>query len=277
MDWETLLEGVREIALRAGDYLKSERVSISRDQIEIKGQGDFVSRADRNAEELLRKGLTELIPGSVVMAEEGSPEARGGEWRWIVDPLDGTANYLAGLPIWCVSIALEDRRENPERFGPRVLGVVHAPLLETTWTAIRGGGTFRNGKRVFVREPEETSRALLATAFPFKERKRLSSFLDLFSKIYMQIGDVRRAGSAAIDLAWTSDGTFNGYFEAGLNPWDAAAGVLLVEEAGGTVTDWWGSDPLETGWVISGAPGIYRLVREAAQELEISPPERRLR
>lgn len=277
MDPSKLFPDVLELARRAGEYLRQEREKISASQIEVKGQGDFVSRADRTSEEMLREGLLNLLPNSVFMGEEGSPEERGGEWRWIVDPLDGTANYLAGFPVWAVSIALEDRRENPEGFGPRAIGIVHQPLLGNTWTAVRGEGAKRNGKAIHVQQNPPMKSMLLATGFPFRNRENLDGYLNVFVNLFRQIGDIRRAGSAASDLCWAADGTYSGYFETNLNPWDAAAGALIIEEAGGVVTDWWGQDVLDTGWVISGCKEAFELQKRVVEELDFSQPDRRWR
>lgn len=278
MDLGSLVEPLLALVTRVGDGLLEERRSIQHGDIEVKGQGDFVSRADRNAEEMLVEGLTSMLPGSVVMGEEGSPEARGGEWRWIVDPLDGTANYLMGFPVWAVSVALEDRRENPQGFGPRKLGVVHLPAIGKTWHASHGGGAFLNGAPIRVQTIRELNRISLATGFPFRVREtHLDSFLELFKKLYLQIGDMRRAGSAAADLCWSADGTFGGYFELDLKPWDLAAGCLIIQEAGGVATDWWGNDPLETGWIVCGSPDAYDLMRREIDSLGFQPPERRFR
>lgn len=278
MNPSSLIEPVLQLTREVGDSLLQQRRSISRDQIEVKGQGDFVSRADRSAEEMLRAGLTGMLGESVVMGEEGSPEERGGQWRWIVDPLDGTANYLMGFPIWAVSVALEDRRDDPDGFGPRQLGVVHLPAVGITWHAVRGGGAFRNGEPIRVQQEAEISRISLATGFPFRVReKHLDHYLELFTRLYVQIGDMRRAGAAAGDLGWVAEGTFGGYFEMDLKPWDLAAGCLIIEEAGGIATDWWGDDPLGTGWIACGSPRGYELIRREIDALDFTPPVHRFR
>lgn len=275
MNWTDLLDKVSVLSQRAGDYLSAERQRIGMDRIEVKGQGDFVSDADRGAEEILREGLLQILPGSVVMGEEGSPHERGGEWRWIVDPLDGTANYLAGFPIWAVSVALEDRREHPDGFGPRALGVVHLPMMGITWEAVRGAGAFRNGSRIEVRDNLPVQSMLLATGFPFRTRDQLSGYLELFTRLYRQVGDVRRAGAAAADLCWVAEGTYAGFFEMDLKPWDIAAGGLIIEEAGGVISDWWGGDSLGTGWVVCGCREAYDLQKRTIEELDFSQPDRR--
>jgi myo-inositol-1(or 4)-monophosphatase len=275
MDIQKVMERVRALTEEVGRYLYEERARIRLGDIEVKGHGDFVSRADRNAERKLREGLESILPDSIVMGEEESPTARGGKWRWIVDPLDGTANYLMGLPVWAVSIALEDRRENPEGFGPRQLGIVHMPPMNLTWHAVRNGGAFRNGRPVQVQKNLPVERTALATGFPFRNRENLDEYLDLFSRLYRKVGDMRRIGTAAADLAWVADGTFGGYFEMDLKPWDLAAGCLIIDEAGGVATDWWGQDPLSTGWIVCGSEEVYRMQRNAIDGLGFEPPEHR--
>ncbi len=277
MNLQVLTRNVVQIARQAGDYLLREQRRIPEGEVELKAQGDFVSRADRDAEQIITESLLALLPGSVVMAEEGSPEERGGQWRWIVDPLDGTTNYLHGFPFYAVSIALEDRRAHPEHFGQRVIGVVHQPSLGATYDAFAGGGARKNGQWLRVRRNRDLSRALMATAFPFKQRELVAPFQELFNDLYPRISDIRRIGSAASDLAWVAEGVLDGYFEIGLSPWDLAAGALLVEEAGGTVTDWWGRDVLETGWVNAGNRVAYDAVFDAVGRTTFQPPDKRWR
>lgn len=272
MDFISITADICKIAEEAGAFLKQTRGEITSDDVEIKGQGDFVSYADREAERILRSGLEKLVPGSVVMAEEESPNARGGEFRWIVDPLDGTSNYLMGLPVYAVSVALEDRRKNPDGFGPIVAGVVHLPVLKTTYSAWQGGGAWKNGEQIHVATQTDTIRMLFATAFPYRNRREMSHYLNVFRTIYPEIADFRRIGSAAADLAWVADGTFDGYFEMGLKPWDVAAGKLLVQEAGGVVTDWWGGELLRTGWVVAGSEAAYRFQRSAIDSANVPEP-----
>ncbi len=272
MNLQLLTRDVTLLARQAGAYLRQERDSIREEEIGVKGQGDLVSRVDRTSERMLREGLLSLLPDSVVMAEEESPDAGGGDWRWIVDPLDGTLNYLQGLPVYAVSIALEDRRSHPEGWGELVLGVIHLPSLDLMYDAWRGGQARRNGRIIRVRPRRDLSRSTLATGFPFRNHDVLDPYLSVFRDIFVQVANIRRMGSAAADLAWVADGTFDGFWECGLNPWDVAAGTVLIEEAGGIITDFWGRGPLETGWVIGGNRVSYEALQPVIREHFPDPP-----
>ena len=265
-DLKSLTDNVIELVLEVGEFVRAERERIHTSDVEIKGIGDFVSHADREAEDRLRIGLQQLLPDSSVMGEEASPEERSGLWRWIVDPIDGTANYLSGLPVYAISVGLEDRRESPELFGPIVLGVVGQPGLDVMYDAYRGGGARKNGTRIHVANERPLDQATIATAFPFRKRDHIDDYLELFRSIYPKIADFRRVGSAASDLCWVADGTFDGYFEMGLKPWDVAAGSLMIKEAGGQITDWWGKHVCENGWVVSGSPQTYNMLRSIIDE-----------
>ncbi|MEJ2752218.1 MAG: inositol monophosphatase family protein, partial [Chloroflexota bacterium] len=191
MDLEKLTHDVIRLVRKAGDYARDQRLRINEKDIEVKGHGDYVSHVDKDVEEMLRDGLTKLIPDSTVMAEETTPDAQGGSWRWIVDPIDGTTNYLIGVPVYAISIALEDRRSNPSRFGPLAIGVVAEPGLGVTYDAWRGGGARRNGKSIQVNKHRNLHDATVATAFPFRERDRIEQYRGLFRDIYPQVADFR--------------------------------------------------------------------------------------
>jgi myo-inositol-1(or 4)-monophosphatase len=177
---------------------------------------------------------------------------------WVVDPLDGTANFLHGFRIVAVSVALVEA-------GRPVAGVVHAPLLGETYTGARGLGAFRNGTalRVSLREP---ARAICATGFPFKIKHRLPEYRRLFEAAFITFEDLRRPGAASLDLAWTAAGIFDGFFELGLGAWDVAAGALLIEEAGGVVSDWRGdsADWLRSGDILAAPAPVHRVLLELA-------------
>jgi fructose-1,6-bisphosphatase/inositol monophosphatase family enzyme len=190
---------------------------------------DPVSDADRAAEETIRELLAAERPDDGLLAEEGShAEAESGR-RWVVDPLDGTVNYLYGFPAWCVSVALED-----EEGG--AVGVVHDPVRQETFQAVRGVGSACNGAPIRVRERDDLSHALVATGFGY-ERERRAMQAEVLRRVLPEVRDIRRAGAAALDLSWLAAGRLDAYWERGLNPWDWAAGRLLILEAGGAVAE----------------------------------------
>jgi myo-inositol-1(or 4)-monophosphatase len=225
-----------------------------------KGPGDWVSDADTTSEAAVRAVLHEAAPELAFFGEEGGGERA--DVGWFVDPLDGTANFVHGLPVVGVSVALVAD-------GEPVVGVVEAPMLGDVYAARRGGGAFCNGApmRVGTRASES---AICATGFPFRaKRQRLPEYFPVFERALLTFEDLRRAGAASMDLAWTAAGVFDGYFEQNLGTWDVAAGALLVREAGGLVTDWQGDDRawLQSGDVVAGPPAVHaRLLEVIAGE-----------
>jgi myo-inositol-1(or 4)-monophosphatase len=206
-------------------------------RVEHKGDIDLVTEADLAAERLIVERVRSHHPRHAVLAEEAGEVAAFGslaaEYKWIVDPLDGTTNYAHGYPVFCVSVALEHE-------GRVVLGVVHDPIRDETFAAERGAGATLNGRPARVSAVSELNRALLCTGFPYDVRER-GDFARHFHNFIMRAQGVRRDGSAALDLAYVAAGRFEGFWEEGLRPWDVAAGVLLVEEAGGRVTHYDGT------------------------------------
>jgi myo-inositol-1(or 4)-monophosphatase len=212
-----------------------------------KARADLVTDVDEAAERLILGMVRDHFPDDAVVAEESAAAAVLAGRRWVVDPVDGTTNFVHGHPFVAVSIALVDDE------GPAV-GVVHAPFLDEVFLAVRGGGAFLNGRPIRVTGEAELGRALLATGFPFKQGKGdLDQYMLLVADAVRSSRDVRRAGSAALDLAFTAAGRVEGFFEVGLAPWDVAAGMLLVTEAGGRVTGWPGDrePPLVTGRILA--------------------------
>ncbi len=225
---------------------------------ELKGVGDYVTASDRKSEAAILEVLARESPGINVLAEEGGGKREG--TMWVVDPLDGTTNFTRGFPSVGVSVGLlEDRKP--------VLGVVLAPFFKLEFTAVRGGGAFMNGERLPHLRALEPSKAVVATGFPFRNRALLPRYLLVMEEALHRFEDLRRAGAAALDLAWTAAGTFDGFFELGLNPWDVAAGSALVIEVGGRVTDWSGGDTwIETGNILAAAPAVHEVLLELARQ-----------
>jgi myo-inositol-1(or 4)-monophosphatase len=248
-------------AARVGAAVLRESFGAVRD-IRSKGPGDWVSASDTASEHAVRDALAEGAPDIPFFGEEGG--GIRGEIGWCVDPLDGTANFVHRFPVVGLSIALVED-------GRPVVGVVDAPFLGETYAGRRGGGATRNGEQLAVsdRPPAE---AICATGFPFRYKDRLDVYLPVLARALRSFEDLRRAGAASLDLAWTAAGTFDGYFELSLGPWDVAAGALLVEEAGGVVTDWAG-DPrawLGSGDIVAAPPAVHaRLLELIATEKEM--------
>jgi myo-inositol-1(or 4)-monophosphatase len=229
--------------------------------IRSKGPGDWVSASDTASEAAVREVLAEGAPGIEFFGEESGVTRPS--LGWYCDPLDGTTNFVHRFPVVGLSIALvEDDRP--------VVGVVDAPMLGDTYAARRGGGATRNSEPLAVSE-RAAAEAVCATGFPFRAKdERMAGFLPVVTRALYAFEDLRRAGAASLDLAWTASGTFDGYFELGLGPWDVAAGGLLVEEAGGVVTDWDG-DPrawLVSGDVVAAPPAIHARILEVIHAAE---------
>ena len=236
-------------------------------QVSVKGPSDFVSQADLRAESTLREELNKARPGyAFLMEESGAAGSENWAWRWIVDPLDGTTNFLHGIPHWAISIGLE--RRLPDGNSEAAAGLVYAPAADELFWAEKGGGAFVNERRLRVSARRELKEALFATGVPFAAvaQTRRAAFSRTLSSLMPQVAGIRRFGAAALDLAWVAAGRYDGYWELGLKPWDMAAGLLLVREAGGFATDPAGDDPRESGNVIAGNPHLHAKLRDAVVE-----------
>jgi myo-inositol-1(or 4)-monophosphatase len=225
---------------------------------ERKGAGDYVTSFDRQSEAAILEVLAREAPGVAVLAEERGGTRSG--TMWAVDPLDGTTNFTRGFPIVAVSVGLLHE-------GVPVAGVVIAPFLSLELAASQGKGATLNGDRLPTLGSLDPSRAVVATAFPFRYKARMPRYRPVMEGALRRFEDLRRAGAAALDLAWTAAGTFDGYFELSVNPWDVAAGAALVLEVGGRVTDWSGGDRwIETGDIMAGPPAVHEVLLQLAQE-----------
>jgi len=251
------LEAAVEIAREAGAILCEEFARPP--EIAYKGEVDIVTQADKRSEQAIVRRLTELFPEHSIAAEEGTGSEKGSEFRWHVDPLDGTTNFAHGYPCFCVSIALEQRDQV-------IAAVVHNPYRNELFAAARGGGATLNGKPMRVSKAKTLATSLLCTGFPVQNRQ-LSPNLAFYGDFTMRSHGVRRDGSAALDLAYVAAGRFDGFWEFGLKKWDTAAGVLLIEEAGGKVSDFDGAAYRLGGAVILATNGlIHEEMRMAARE-----------
>jgi myo-inositol-1(or 4)-monophosphatase len=257
-----LLDTAIRAAKAGGDVLVPFWRNLPHGAVEEKQQNDYVTRADRESEAAILATIRARHPDDAFLGEEGGALAGAeGARTWIVDPLDGTSNYVTGFPFWCVSIAVRDGEG-------LAAAVVWDPLRDELYSAARGEGAFRNGARISVTSRTSLSGAFLATGFPFRYRHRVDAYLALFRAVFLEARAIRRAGSAALDLAYVAAGVFDGFFEFHLSPWDIAAGALLIREAGGAVTDFDGGDRfLDRGNVIAGAPGVAAGLLRAAREI----------
>ncbi len=221
-------------------------------KVENKGPKDFVSEVDKKSEEAICEVLLEAYPDHAITAEEGTTIGNDkGEFRWYIDPLDGTHNFIHGVPHWNISIACEHK-------GQIVHGVVFDPVRNDLFTASRGAGAFLNNRRMRVSAVRYTNEALVATGFPFKDGADFERYFSMLRDVMPQFSGMRRAGAAALDLAYVAAGWYDCFWEMSLNPWDIAAGALLVQEAGGLVTDIYGEENyLENGHVIAGNPRMF--------------------
>ncbi len=246
------IEIATEAARRGAAILLRYWQTLGKGDADIKSRNDWVSAADRESEKAIVDCIGELSPGDSFLAEETGASAGKSDRRWIIDPLDGTSNYLQHFPVWSVSIALQQR-------GEMTIGLIYEPLRDLFFTAELGAGAFRDGVGMHVSDQPAVEGSFLATGFPFRAQEYVSVYCDIFEDVIRIAKGVRRAGSAALDLAYTAAGVFDGFFEIHLAPWDVAAGSLLVREAGGNVTDFSGGDRwLERGNIIGAAPRVHR-------------------
>ncbi len=221
---------MQEIARDAGTLLME--YFRARVKVEYKGDVDLVTVADRKSEALIRERIKAVWPDHDILGEEGGLQDQGSEYRWYVDPLDGTTNFAHSYPVFCVSVAVEHK-------GERIAGVIYDPTRDEMYSAEIGGGAYLNGERIQVSKVGNLAESLVATGFPSRKRHKNPNIY-FYHQITLRTHGVRRAGSAALDLANVASGRYEGFWEFNLNPWDTAAGVLLVQEAGGRVTDFSG-------------------------------------
>lgn len=226
------LETAIDLSRAAGDLLNyyAGREKL----VEFKGQANLVTVADKKSEELIIGGILARYPSHSILAEESGVTQPGAPVQWIIDPLDGTTNFAHGYPFYCVSIAVEEN-------GEIVCGVVYDPVRDELFTAARGSGAFCNGEPIRVSNVDVLSKALLITGFPYNFRERLQTVISQFEKFLVASQAVRRGGSAALDLCYVACGRLDGFWELYLQPWDTAAGRIILEEAGGKVTNFKGT------------------------------------
>ena len=225
---ENYLTSAIETAKIGGEILRKFYGRVK--EIEFKGETDLVTEVDKYSELAIVDSLSSRFPHHSILAEEGTVTENDSEFKWIIDPLDGTTNYAHGYPVFCVSIALEKNQEI-------ILGVVYQPMNDELFIAEKGGGSFRNGRRIQVSKVSKLKHSLVVTGFPPSIVTEPAQALRMFSNFLRNVQSIRRDGAAALDLCYLAMGHFDGFWEINLNPWDTAAGILMTTEAGGLVTD----------------------------------------
>ena len=245
-------------ARSAGNLIIRSSDRVGTLQISQKGRNDFASEIDRLAEHEIIQIIRKAYPDHAILAEESGAH-QGNDYVWVIDPLDGTTNFLHGFPQYAVSIALK----NKDRIE---VAVIFDPLKDELFTATRGGGAMLNDRRIRVTRQDTLKGSLLGTGFPFKAQQHLDAYLGMFRALFTDSAGIRRAGAAALDLAYLAAGRLDGFWEIGLHEWDMAAGVLLIKEAGGVVTDFSFNDNyLESGNIIAGSPKMHQIIYQAIE------------
>lgn len=237
MELSVLNTGVIELCKTAGEFIRRESRNFDRSHIEYKGLNDMVSYVDKTAEDMLVKGLSALLPEAGFITEEHTINREGEVYNWIIDPLDGTTNFIHGIPTFSISVALEQA-------GELVAGVVYEINRDECFHAWKGGGAFLNERPIHVSRAPKLANTLLATGFPYYDFEKQEPYLKVFRELMQSCHGLRRIGSAAVDLAYVAAGRFDGYFEYNLNSYDVAAGIVLVREAGGYVCDFEGGQEM---------------------------------
>jgi len=246
-----LCEKVLAIVKETGLYIKSESKRFSaQNDVEIKGHSNFVTYIDKASERMLVASLGNLLPGSGFIAEEGTSDVKGEIYNWIIDPLDGTTNFIHGLTPHSISVALMQNNEV-------ILGVVYEISHDEMFHALKESGAFLNGMPIKVTQHAEHQQALIATGFPYYAFNKMDDYLSCMREIMEKTSGVRRLGSAAIDLCYVACGKFEAFWEYGLHPWDVAAGAFIVQQAGGKVTDFKGGEDYLFGNEIIAANSVY--------------------
>ncbi len=255
-DLKALTEKTLLLVREVGSFIKTELGRVQLQDIETKELNSLVSYVDKEAEKRLVQGLGHLLPKASFLTEEDTVSNQRTKYTWIIDPLDGTTNFLYQLPIFSVSVALEVE-------GEIQLGIVHAIMQQEDFYAWRGGGAFLNGKPIHVSDKVSLSESLIGTGFPYDTSLRKGRLLDIFGELIVQCRDMRRYGSAAIDLAYVSCGRLDGYYEKNLNPWDVCAGALLVQEAGGRVAGFDDDEEWKEGKsILAAGPKTFDAMRK---------------
>jgi myo-inositol-1(or 4)-monophosphatase len=259
-----MLNTAIKAARRAGTVINRASLDIGQVKVSVKQQNDFVTEVDRAAETVIIETLREVYPSHAILAEESGDSTQGAqniEYQWIIDPLDGTTNFIHSFPQYAVSIALAHK-------GVLTQAVIFDPNRNELFTASKGGGAFLNDKRIRVSNRVKIEESLLGTGFPYRMFDHIDTYLAIFKEMTRRSAGVRRPGAASLDLAYVAAGRLDGFWEFGLSPWDMAAGALLIQEAGGLVSDLAGeSSYMATGNIIAGTPKVFNQLLQTIQPL----------
>ncbi len=248
-----ILPAAKALILEVGNWIKTQRQDFAKEHIEEKGLNNLVSYVDKTAEIKLVAGLKQILPGSAFLTEEGTvAHQENNEWEWIIDPLDGTTNFVHGIPYYCVSVALAHH-------GEFSMGIIYEPNLNEFFHAIAGQGAYLNGQAIRVSDNPSLASSVVATGFPHRSFEKMEEYIKSLDYFFRNTRSLRRIGAAALDLAYVACGRMDGFYELKLMPWDIAAGTLIVREAGGIATDFSGShDLMYQNQILAGNPGVYK-------------------
>ncbi len=251
MNYQLLCIKVKQLSETVGAYIHSENKKFDHSAVEIKGSHDYVSYVDKTAEKMIVDALSALLPEAGFIAEEGTSTKKGTKYNWIVDPLDGTTNFMHSIPLYCISIALQENEET-------VIGVVFEINLKECFYAWKNGGAWLNDNAIKVSQISTLDFSLIATGFPYYYYSKLSQYLNIFKYFMQHSSGLRRLGTAALDLVYVACGRFDAYYEYGLRPWDVAAGAFIVLEAGGKICDFKGENNYIFGKeIIAANPRLF--------------------
>lgn len=256
-----MIEVAKTAAMKAGTFIMEHYGKLKKDAIRRKSRNDFLSFVDENSEKLIVETIHETFPDHDILAEEFGEIKQKSPYRWVIDPLDGTTNYISGIPVFAVSIALQKE-------GEIILGVVLDPVHNELFYAEAGKGAYCNNNEIHVSGNKSLSESFIATGFPFKAKHFLPEYLTAFESLFQECIGARRLGAAAIDLAYVAAGRFEGFWELGLKPWDMAAGSLIINEAGGKVTDFWNKPYfLNNSYIIASNDKIHEELSEKIKQV----------
>ena len=257
---EQYINTAKEAAAIGGKILMDALGSLQSEQVSLKGTNDYVTELDHKSEEAIIEHIKSVFPDHSICAEETGFDGHSSEFQWIIDPLDGTTNYVHGIPFFSVTVALVHHKEI-------LAGVVLDPIRKEEFWAVKGEGAYLNDQQIHVGQKDSLHSTLLGTGFPWRSKQYWDAFIVSFNVFFENAAGVRRMGSAAIDLSYTACGRFDGFWEMKLKPWDIAAGILILKEAGGIVTDFiGGSDYMESGNVVAANPKVHAKMVEITKQ-----------